>query len=187
MLRINCHLNTNRKKFLAIVDEFHMTSHIRYISRVKWSNPGKGVALYLTCQCCSYWKGSLLLALDYSHQVYLIYLLQLTEIYFIYIFALNIYDMLQNRLIFLVGRVSATGLGESGSISCYIISKTFKKYFIHPCLKLSNIRYISRVKWSNPLKGVAPIPSHRCYSYWKGSLLIAYLTFFTFLLPLTEI
>ena len=27
---------------------------------------------------------------------------------------------------------------------------------IPPCLTLSNIRYISRVKWCNPGKGVAP-------------------------------
>ena len=27
---------------------------------------------------------------------------------------------------------------------------------IPPCLTLSNIRYVSRVKWSNPGKGVAP-------------------------------
>ena len=41
---------------------------------------------------------------------------------------------------------------------------------IPPCLTLSNIRYISKVKWSNP--GVAPSPTHRCCSYWKGSLLV---------------
>ena len=44
---------------------------------------------------------------------------------------------------------------------------------IPPCLKLSNIRFISRVKWSNLGKGVAPFPTPRCRSYWKGSLLVA--------------
>ena len=44
---------------------------------------------------------------------------------------------------------------------------------IPPCLILSNIRYVSRVKWSNPGKGVAPSPSPQCSSYWKGSLLVA--------------
>ena len=44
---------------------------------------------------------------------------------------------------------------------------------IPPCLILSNIRYLSRVKWSNPGKGVVPSPSPRCRSYWKGSLLVA--------------
>ena len=42
-----------------------------------------------------------------------------------------------------------------------------------PCLMLSNIRYISRVKLSNAGKGVVPSPTPRCSSYWKGSLLVA--------------
>ena len=38
-----------------------------------------------------------------------------------------------------------------------------KWYLIPPCLTLSNIRYVSRVKWSNPGKGVvlSPIPRWR--------------------------
>ena len=47
------------------------------------------------------------------------------------------------------------------------------KYLIPPCLTLSIIRYVSRVKWSNPGKGVAPSPTPRCSSYWKGSLPVA--------------
>ena len=46
-------------------------SIIRYGSRVKWSNPGKGVAPSSTPWYSSYWKGSLWVALDYSHQLYL--------------------------------------------------------------------------------------------------------------------
>ena len=45
-------------------------SDIRYVSRVKWSNPGKGVAPSPTPRCCSYWKGSLLVSLDYGQQLY---------------------------------------------------------------------------------------------------------------------
>ena len=30
--------------------------------------------------------------------------------------------------------------------------------------------WIKGVKWSNPGKGVAPFPTTRCSSYWKGSL-----------------
>ena len=45
-----------------------------------------------------------------------------------------------------------------------------KWYLIPPCLTLSDIRYVLRVKWSNPAKGVAPSPTPRCSSYWKGSL-----------------
>ena len=38
-----------------------------------------------------------------------------------------------------------------------------------PCLTLSIITYISRVKWDNPGKGIAPSPIPWCSSYWKGS------------------
>ena len=51
--------------------------------------------------------------------------------------------------------------------------KKKKRYLIPPCLTLSNTRYVSRVKWSNPGKGVAPSPTPRCSSYWKGSLPVA--------------
>ena len=44
---------------------------------------------------------------------------------------------------------------------------------IPPCLTISNIRYVSRVKWSNPGKGVVPSPIPLCSSYWKGSLLVS--------------
>ena len=44
-----------------------------------------------------------------------------------------------------------------------------KWYLIPPCLTLSNIRYVSRVRWSNPGKEVAPTPTPRCSSYWKGA------------------
>ena len=40
------------------------------------------------------------------------------------------------------------------------------------CLTLSNIRYVSRVKWSHPGKRVLPSPKHRCSSYWKEILLV---------------
>ena len=53
-------------------------------------------------------------------------------------------------------------------------TKDLKKwYLIPPCLTLGIIRYASRVKWRNPGKGVAPSPTPRCSSYWKGSLRIA--------------
>ena len=45
-------------------------SNIRYVLRVKWSNPEKGVAPSPTTWCCSYRKGSFLVTLDYSHQLY---------------------------------------------------------------------------------------------------------------------
>ena len=48
-------------------------SIIRYVSRVKWSNPGKVVAPSPTLRCSRYWKGNLRIALDYGCQFYLLY------------------------------------------------------------------------------------------------------------------
>ena len=45
-----------------------------------------------------------------------------------------------------------------------------KWYLMLSCLTLSIVRYVSRVKWSNRGKGVAPSPTPRCSSYRKGSL-----------------
>ena len=46
------------------------TLQYKVVSRVRWSNPGKGVALSPTPRCSSYWKGSLLVALNYGRQLY---------------------------------------------------------------------------------------------------------------------
>ena len=74
-----------------------------------------------------------------------------------------------NRLIGLVGRVFTNGPGDRGSIPGRVILKTLKMVLD----TFSIIRYVSRVKWSNPEKGVAPSPTHRCNSKWKGSLWVA--------------
>ena len=42
----------------------------RYASRVKWSNPGNGVAPSPSPLCSSYWKRSLRVILDYGRQLY---------------------------------------------------------------------------------------------------------------------
>ena len=75
-----------------------------------------------------------------------------------------------NWLIDLVGRVFANGPGDLGLIPGRVIPKTLKWYLIPPCLTLSNIRYVSRVKWSYPRKGVPPSPTPQCSSYREGSL-----------------
>ncbi len=50
-----------------------------------------------------------------------------------------------HRLIGLVGRVFANGLGDQGSIPGQVIPKTFKKwYLISPFLTLSIIKYVPR-------------------------------------------
>ena len=61
----------------------------------------------------------------------------------------------------LLGRVFANGPGDLGSIP----GRLKKWYLISPCLTLGIIRYILRVKWCNPRKGVAPFPTPWCSSY----------------------
>ena len=45
-------------------------SVLRYVSRVKWNDPGKGVAPSSTSRCCSYLKGSPRVTSNYSRQLY---------------------------------------------------------------------------------------------------------------------
>ena len=45
-----------------------------------------------------------------------------------------------------------------------------KLYLMPPCLTLSIISYGSRLRWSNPGKGVMASSILRCSSYWKESL-----------------
>ena len=63
-----------------------------------------------------------------------------------------------------MGRVFVNGPEDLGSIPGRVIPKTLKIVLIPPYLTLSNSRYVSRVKWSNPGKGVAPSPPPRCSS-----------------------
>ena len=81
-------------------------------------------------------------------------------------FSLLVYNHLFRHTIGLVGRVWANGPGDPGSIPGRVIPKTLKMVLY---LTLSILRYVSRVKWSNPGKGVAPSPTPRGSSYWKGS------------------
>ena len=69
-----------RLKMWYLIPPCLTLSIIRYLSKVKWSNPGKEVALYPTPMCSSYWKGSFRVALDYGCQIYFT---------FIYIYRLN--------------------------------------------------------------------------------------------------
>ncbi len=70
------------------------------------------------------------------------------------------------RAIGLMSRLFDNGPGDWGSVPGRVIPKTLKKwYLIPPCLTLSIIRYISRVKWSNLVKGVMPSPTPRSSSY----------------------
>ena len=66
--------------------------------------------------------------------------------------------------------VFANGPGDLGSVPGRVIPKTKKWYLMPPCLTLSIIRYGSRVKWSNPGKGLAPFITPWCRSYRNRSL-----------------
>ena len=91
-----------------------------------------------------------------------------------YKFLLQLFPSLhfEQKFIGLVGTVLANGPGDLGSILGRIIPKTLKMVLDTSLLNTSNIRYVSRVKWSNPGKGVAPSPTPQCSSNWKGSLLV---------------
>ena len=67
---------------------------------------------------------------------------------------------------------NANGPGDLGSLPGRVMPKTLKMVLDTSLLNTRYIRYVLRVKWSNPGKGVAPFPTPRCSSYWKGSLLV---------------
>ena len=61
---------------------------------------------------------------------------------------------------------------ESGVQSPVELYQTLKTwYLMSPCLTYIIIRYGSRVKWSNPEKGVSTSPTAWCGNYLKWSLL----------------
>ena len=57
------------------------------------------------------------------------------------------------------------GPGDLGSISGCVIPKTLKMVLDTSLLNTQQYMVLSRVKWSNPGKGVAPSPAPRCSSY----------------------
>ena len=85
----------------------------------------------------------------YTHHISIYLSLSLSLSIYIYIY-------IYNRLIGLVGSVFSNSPGELGSIPGRIIPKTLEWYLILSFLTLSNMRYVSRVRWRNPRKGVAP-------------------------------
>ena len=64
-----------------------------------------------------------------------------------------------------MSRVFANGPGDLSSLP-----SRHTKDLKPPCLRLSFIRYVSKVKLSKLGKGVAPFPTLQCNSYRKGSL-----------------
>ena len=64
----------------------------------------------------------------------------------------------------------ANGPGDLGSIPGRVIPKTQKIVLDAILLNTQHYKVLSRVKWSNPGKGVAPSPTPWCSSYRKGIL-----------------
>ena len=64
-------------------------------------------------------------------------------------------------------RVFANGPGDLGSIPGRVIPKTQKMVLDASLLNTQIIRHGSRVKWSNPGKGVEPSPTPWCGSNQK--------------------
>ena len=89
-------------KTLKMILDTLTFSNKRYVSTVKWSNPRKRVAPSLTYRWRSYWKGTLLVALDYGHQLF------------------------YKPALWPCGRVFANSLGDWGSITHRVIPKTQK-------------------------------------------------------------
>ena len=76
-------------------------------------------------------------------------------------------ENMYNWIICRVGRMFARVQTRAASY------QRLKKWYLIPlCLTFSIIRYVSRVKWSNPEEGIASSPTLRSCSYWKGSLWI---------------
>ena len=75
--------------------------------------------------------------------------------------------MPKKSIIGLMSRVIANGSGDRGSIPGQVIPKTQKMVLDVALLdtQVRIIRYGSRVKWSNPGKGVTPFPTAWCSSY----------------------
>ena len=62
------------KTLKMVLDPYSLnTQQYKVHIKVKWSNSGKGVVPFPTFRCSSYWKGSLLVALNYGHQLYLLF------------------------------------------------------------------------------------------------------------------
>ena len=74
-----------------------------------------------------------------------------------------------------MSRMFCQGSGRPGFNSQVELYQRLKKWcLMPPCSTLSIISYGSRVKWRNLGKGIAAYRTHRCCSYWKGSLRVAH-------------
>ena len=73
-------------------------------------------------------------------------------------------------IITLCNRVFFNRPGDRGSIPGRVIQKTQKMVLDAALLNTQHYKISIKGKWSNPENGVAPSPSARCKSYWKGNV-----------------
>ena len=71
-------------------------------------------------------------------------------------------------------RVFTNGSWERGSIPGQILTKTQYMVLDAALLYTPHYKVGVRVKLSNPVNGVAPFPTTRCGSYWKGALRVTH-------------
>ena len=118
------------------------TQHYKVRIKGKVEQSREGVAPSPTPWCSSYRKGSLRVTLDYGRQ-------------------------LKGFTGSLAQWVECLPMIRKTWVQSQVASyqRLLKWYLIPPSLTLSNIRYLSRVKWSNSGKGVAPFPTPQCSSY----------------------
>ena len=86
-------------------------------------------------------------------------------------YALNLINHVHFMFIILVGRVFANGPEDCGSIHGRVIPKNQKVVLDTSVLNTYNA---CSVKWGGLEEGVAPFPTLRCCSRWKGSLRIIF-------------
>ena len=140
--------------------------------------------------CNRYCKRSLQVTIDYSQATCLTYIYIYIYIYiwvewskkcgalfFSAVILRNVWNVWWNmvksgyldilKFLNILGLPIAWKTGVQFQVKLY--QRVRKWYLMLPCLTLSIIRYRSKVKWGNPGKGAAPLPTSRCSSYWKGS------------------
>ena len=178
------------KTFKMVLDASLLnTQHYKVRIKGKVEKSWERVAPFPTPWCSSYRKGSLGVSLDYGRQLYfywvnLLFCLYLLILFF-YLLKLKLI-LFYNRVVYYFTRLFLILFSSPvhymlvfryWCIYPFILVESYQRlkkwYLILPCLTLSIIRYVSRVKWSNPGKEVAPSPTPRCSSYWKGSLRVA--------------
>ena len=143
-------------------------SIIRCGSKIKWSNPGKGVAPSPTPWCSSYRKGNLRVTLDYGRQqLYLLYGISTIVGYLmpnlLYTYISNIYNFGWvlwhiNRDIGPAVRVFANGPGDLGSIPGRVIPKTLKMELDTTLLNTQHykVRFKGKVEQSREWSSALP-------------------------------